>query len=455
MSYAKEYVSARKVYLDKVTPLKPSESFLRGFVGEEKCYSLAQKLDEVNGKLPKMKQAYQDFSQYYVKYIEKLSNQITKENGVKDKDKLKSPLTVYRASLQSISVNFFADLTQLTQEEERKAKAVDLQAVTNGANAAAKVAAERNLAKALEDLIGRRKKHLEAATKFLKEAEEDRKKVVVLNQAARKAVGEVLGLAKLSRFGEARKLADEAISAAKQASQLAKHSDEEYTSRIDKPFMPDRALQFANYEKDWGLLPSQKGAFLNGEKPAKDLFTKATDLGNQALKNVEIMKELAKQAEEAAQTADQAANGKDIRPELRKSLALALNFIEENTKQMNQSIVNARENGTGLMQSSNRIVNPPPPDPKVKNPPPRPNATDAQHKIEAIGLLLVKLRGIMQQIQNTANGQTMKVPQDLKGEEEFKTSLANLGMMALKAKQSLTSFDREATEMVEKLKQVK
>jgi hypothetical protein len=350
--------------------------------------------------------------------------------------------------LKTFSDHFLKDFETLRVEEERKASAAPgaRDAVSAGANAAAAVAAARNLKKALEDFKAKRTLHLNAITELGREVDDAAGRVRTWHATARDSVTEALNFAKAARLDEARRVADTALEAAHNATTLATRLNGDYEKKITQTFQKDRNLGFLTYEKSLGLLTTQEQAFKTGQVEAKAIFDRAIELGTQTLTKIKNMVLLAKQSEEAATAADHAANVQDIRPAIRSSLESAQREVDTLGGKITEQINNHRS-GSGLLPSGQAILD------RAAVPGTRAEAVrQAPVKAQGIEEMISKIGGWTTQVEQLTKAQIGKVPPQLKSDDEFKTALARLATSAGAAKRAYNLFMNDGNAMATKLK---
>lgn len=429
MNCLNDYLAARKAYLDKIVPLKPS-NMLKTFVEEEKCRGLAKVMDDVDGKQDKMKLAVKDYDGYYKVYLGKIAKQIQAEKV--DHTKLKTPFETYRGALESISKKYAVRVN-----ESEHTQSTD------------QLSAEKNLKRALDDFKGKRTAHLNAITPLHDECVQQLVEVKKWHATARDAVAKALTAAKIGDLGTARKVADEAKAAAQRAAETAAGAQKAYTERIHNVYMKDRDLGFSNYEKSHGLLKNQEGGFKDGQKAVVEIFDRATKFGKETLELIKTMDALAKQAAEAAASANDAAGVKDIRPALRTSLQTAQKDVDEIKLQIMTKIEASRKGQGNLITAESILAD-------AKNPQLHDRAVkEAALRIKLINDQLEQLTGLAARLKSVANNQIQKFPQDYKGQEEFKTALAKLGGDTGETTMAFNEWAKDCRAAIEKLAAIK
>ena len=243
MGYEQNFLAARKNYLTKIKSFKPSEK-LTHLIEEEKPKVLAQKMDQVNGKLFKeMNTALDLFESYRITYIKKIQTQIAKESQA---DKLKKTLNKYGDTLGDI----MQDYQEVCEKKRRaempppapklppKAK-VDPKA--GSGNAIADAAVKIMLGKVSEAYRKRRQAFLDAAIEAEKYCLEQRKQILVFHETLHKGVQQAVGY---SRGGQVREAAGLKVAAQGQVNKIkamAAGAQKKYNDL--EPFFKERQLK--------------------------------------------------------------------------------------------------------------------------------------------------------------------------------------------------------------------
>jgi hypothetical protein len=280
----------------------------------------ADELDRVNGKSPlEMTTAGKSYFQDSAAYLQKIDLQIAKEKI--DKLKTKPAFATFVKAVRAIGEDFVADV-KIKNQSDLEAKSTpkseeSIEAKARSGTEAANAGAQRQLKVALEDFTKRRQNHLDAVTKISNEAVTILKDIKELHASAKKAVMDAMNVASEGNMFAAKRLATEAGDAAKKAKTAATNLKNAYDDRIMKVFQEDRDLSFLSYKY---LQPEQKGAFLEGQKGAEVIFTKAVETGTTVLKSINAMHLLADQAATYASQTEKIANGEDVVKLLQESL---------------------------------------------------------------------------------------------------------------------------------------
>ncbi len=193
MSYEADYTTAQKVYLGKIKALEPTPA-LKLLVEDKRSLALAKMLDEKRKSRELLKPALLTYVNYCKKYVEAIDKQI-KEKEQEDKRKnLRTPLPVYVLALHSIGTRCSEELRKL------EAAPQTLQAVSNGATAAAAVGAIKQVSAE----FGRRKQeYLDASVKVLKYSTECKKRAGMYHNFLKSGLERATQLASNGKVKEA------------------------------------------------------------------------------------------------------------------------------------------------------------------------------------------------------------------------------------------------------------
>jgi len=426
MGHEAEFKSVRKERVTALQKLKPSSVF-ETYVGEEKMVTQFKGLDSAGEDAKIFVDAHGDAAKYFKVWINKIRDQLKKEKGD-------------QKALGKIVDGLEDDVQKLLQEIEHKAKR--LQATSEGPEGGKAVVDKmvegvraKKLKAALAHFQERREMHLDAVEKLEKEVKSAGPQLRKWHETAAAAVGQALGLAKLGRLNDARKVADLALKCAEEAEKTAQTLKSAYEQRITKTFQIDRNRGFLTYcdGGEFDLQEDQKPEFLKGQIGITAIFNKAQHLGKQVLGMIGEYEQLAEDTRVAATESDEAAKMKDIRGMVLKGLQQAL----QKGKQIAASINEQYENETksGLTSSTKQYIA------QWETPSLRPGLRESMPpKITAWKAKINALEQEVNVLESLTKSQIAKLPKDLSSQTEFKSLSTELLQLTIGTKRQVSSF---------------
>ena len=267
MSYEADYTSAQKTYWGKIKALEPTPA-LKLLVEDKRSLALTKMLDERRKNSEQLKPALLTYVTYCKKYVEAIDKQI-KEKEQEDKRKnLRTPLPTYVLALHSIGTRCSEELRKL------EAAPKTLQAISNGATAAAAVGAIKQVS---AEFKRRKQEYLDATVKVLKYSTECKKRAGMYHNFLKSGLERATQLASNGKIKEAGSLEKDMENELLKLQAAAGQAGEQYKLFVGK-YDKWRNLSGILVAKDLGLeIPKQ---FHNDMVKALDqynqLFTSAT-----------------------------------------------------------------------------------------------------------------------------------------------------------------------------------
>lgn len=437
MGYEAEFKAVRKERVTALQKLKPGSVF-EAFVGEEKMVTQFKALDNAGDDAKKLVDSHGDAAKYFKVWVNKIREQLKKEKGD-------------QKALGKIVDGLEDDVQKLLQEIESKAKR--LQTMAEGPEGGKAVVdkmveavRQKKLKAALAHFEERRRIHLAAIEDIEKEVKSAGPQMRKWHETAAAAVGQALGLAKLGRLNDARKVADLALKSADEAEKAAKTLHSAYEQRITKGFQADRNRGFLSYcdGGEFDLQEDQKPEFLKGQISINAIFTKAQHLGKQVLGMIEEYGQLAEDTRVAATEADEAAKMKDIRGMVLKGLQQALQKAKQIAASINEQY--ETETNSGLTHSTKEYIA------QWQTPANQPGLRESMPaKVTGWKAKINALQQEVNVLESLTKSQIAKLPKDLSGQTEFKSVSTELLQLTITTKRQVASFAKSGEDYIRQM----